>query len=51
MNSPDRSGNTVSARSYTTFWDTIGILCEFGKALPRPTRYDMQGNRVWLSFR
>lgn len=23
MNSPDRSGITVSARSYTTFWDTI----------------------------
>ena len=25
MNSPDRSGITVSARSYTTFWDTIRV--------------------------
>lgn len=38
MNSPDRSGITVSARSYTTFWDTIagekrsdyaGFVCKF----------------------
>lgn len=26
MNSPDRSGITVSARSYTTFWDTIHAI-------------------------